>query len=145
MLQINVAQHRRKTEPVVITGIGLVTSVGSDREASWRSVCRGESGVRRLDTVPHLRVPRHLGIGAVVDCAPRLPKQLKVIHLNHLAAEEALGDSGLDLEEVDAHRCACAVSGHMGDWRWLRQHHGFERSAGILRRQFDGFQRSGMI
>ncbi len=127
MLQINVAQRRRTAEPVVITGIGLVTSVGSDRESSWRSVCRGQSGVRRLDTVPHLDLPQHLGIGAVVDCVPRLPKQLKVIHLNHLAAEEALGDSALDLTEVEAHRCACAVSGHMGDWRWLRQHHGFER------------------
>jgi 3-oxoacyl-(acyl-carrier-protein) synthase len=106
---------------VVITGIGMITSVGPDRETTWRAIRRGQSGVRPVRAED--RVPEHLGIAAVVDSAPPLPQQLKVIHLAQLAAAEALADSGLDLHDVDRSRCACAISGHMGDWRWLRQRH----------------------
>jgi 3-oxoacyl-(acyl-carrier-protein) synthase len=125
MLRVNLLQRSSEPEPIVITGIGMITSVGADRESCWRAVCRGESGVRRLTGLP--RVPDWLEIGAIVDCAPTVPKQLKVIQLNHLAAEEAIADAAIDLQEIDGHRVACAVSGHMGDYRWLRQHHGFER------------------
>ncbi len=128
MLQLNVPRRPLLRDPVVITGIGMVTSLGLDRETSWRAVCRGESGVQRLDSLRHLDLPAHLRIGAVVDCLPPVPKQLKVIHLNHMAAEEAIEDSGVDLQNIESHRCACAVSGHMGDWRWLRQRHGSERA-----------------
>ena len=125
MLRVNVLQRSSEPEPVVITGIGMITSVGTDRESSWQAVCRGESGVRRLAGLP--QVPDWLGIAAIVDCVPQIPKQLKVIRLNHVAAEEAIADAALDLRELDGHRVACAISGHMGDYRWLRQHHGFER------------------
>ena len=88
-------------------------------------VCRGESGVRLLEGMLH--VPPFLRIGAVVDSRPSVPKQLKVIHLSHVAAAEAMADARVDLQEIEPHRFACAVSGHMGDWRWLRQRHGIER------------------
>ncbi|MFN9200538.1 MAG: beta-ketoacyl synthase N-terminal-like domain-containing protein, partial [Planctomycetaceae bacterium] len=38
---------------VVITGLGLITPVGSDRESSWRGLCSGRSATR-LVSVPHL-------------------------------------------------------------------------------------------
>ena len=41
-----------------------------------------------------------------------------------VAAAEAIEDSGIDLRQIDGNRCGCAISGHMGDWRWLRQYHG---------------------
>lgn len=126
MLRINVLQRSPPSEPVVITGIGMITSVGADRESTWRAVCRGESGVRLLEGMLH--VPPFLRIGAVVDSRPTVPKQLKVIHLSHVAAAEAMADARVDLQEIEPHRFACAISGHMGDWRWLRQRHGVERA-----------------
>lgn len=33
---------------VVITGMGVITAVGSGREGLWRGIQRGESGIRRL-------------------------------------------------------------------------------------------------
>ncbi len=81
--------------------------------------------MRLLEGLPH--VPAFLRMGAVVDSLPTIPKQLKAIHLSHVAATEALADAAVDLQEIEAHRFACAVSGHMGDWRWLRQQHGLER------------------
>jgi len=109
-------------EPVVITGIGMIASVGHDREAVWRAVRRGESGVRRLANVPGY--PSHLRIGAVVEIPPEVPGQLKVTTLGLRAADEALRDAGIPWDTVDRSRFACAVSGHMGDTRWIFDHHG---------------------
>jgi 3-oxoacyl-(acyl-carrier-protein) synthase len=122
MLRLHVPDWMETPDRVVITGIGMITSVGSNRESTWRAVARGESGVRRVR--PEDRVPDHLGIAAVVRSTPRLPRQLKVIHLAQIAAAEAIADSQVDLAQVDGSRCGCAISGHMGDWRWLPQHFG---------------------
>ena len=109
----------RTVIPVVITGIGMVTSVGGDRESVWSAVRRGHSGVRSLAGDP--RYPSCLRIGAVVDL-PRCPQRdLKVIRLAQQAAAEAIEDSGLQLDQVDRDRFGCAVSGHMGDTHWLEQ------------------------
>jgi 3-oxoacyl-(acyl-carrier-protein) synthase len=124
MLRIHTADRQGANEPVVITGIGLITSVGLTREATWRAVCRGESGVRPVTDNDF--VPRHLRLAAVVaDATPR-PHQLKAIYLAQVAAAEALRDSRVDLDQLDGKRCGCAVSGHMGDWRWLRQQYGVD-------------------
>lgn len=99
---------------VVITGIGMVTSVGLDRESVWRAVRSGTSGVRRLSGMAE--IPDGLLIGAPVDLPDDCPSgRLKVIQLCQRAADEAMSDSGVDLERVNLDRFGCAVSGHMGD------------------------------
>ena len=122
MLKIHEPNRNESRDPVVITGIGLVTSVGADRESTWQAICRGTSGVRPVAATSS--IPKHLEIAAYVDSTPPVPHQLKVIHLAKCAADEAIYDSALRLDEVDGNRVGCAVSGHMGDWRWLRQQHG---------------------
>ena len=41
---------KRLSEPrrVVISGMGCVTPIGIGRENFWQSLCRGDSGVRRI-------------------------------------------------------------------------------------------------
>jgi 3-oxoacyl-(acyl-carrier-protein) synthase len=103
-------------EPVVITGIGMITSVGHDRESVWRAIQSGVTGIRALRGVSG--IPDFLTIGAVVDLPRDFPGQLKVTQLARIAAAEAIADSRIDLETVDPDRFGCAISGHMGDTQW---------------------------
>ena len=43
---------RRSTDPIVITGIGMIASVGDDRESVWQAVRAGRSAARRLEGLP---------------------------------------------------------------------------------------------
>ncbi|HVX12527.1 MAG TPA: beta-ketoacyl-[acyl-carrier-protein] synthase family protein [Pirellulales bacterium] len=106
-----------RREPVVITGIGLIASLGADRETVWRRVREGQSGVRSLAGLPDM--PESISIGAPATVEPEFPGQLKSISLNLHAAAEAMEDSGIDLATVDLDRFACAISGHMGDAGWF--------------------------
>jgi 3-oxoacyl-(acyl-carrier-protein) synthase len=98
---------------VVITGIGLYTSIGRNREAVWQAVQRGESRVRRLTGVPG--IPDGLLLGATVDVDREFPGQLKNIPLCRQTAAEALADARLHLATVDRDRFGCSIGAHMGD------------------------------
>lgn len=103
----------RFREPIVITGIGLITSVGNDRESVWRAVRQGASGVRKLNGLDG--IPDGLLLGAPVDIAPAVPGQLKNITLGQHAAAEAIDDAQVDFDAVDLERFGCACSAHMTD------------------------------
>lgn len=109
-------------DPVVITGIGMIASVGRDRESVWRAVRSGKSGVRSLEGM--LGIPDGLLLAAPVDIAPGRPRELKVITLCQHAASEALNDARLDVSKLDRHRFGCAISGHMGDTGQVEADHG---------------------
>jgi 3-oxoacyl-(acyl-carrier-protein) synthase len=98
---------------VVITGIGLITSIGRSREAVWQAMQRGESGVRRLTGIPGIQ--DGLLLGAPVDLETEVPGQLKNISLSQQTAAEALADARIHLASVDRDRFGCSIGAHMGD------------------------------
>ena len=61
-----------RDDRIVITGIGLSTAVGGDREAVWQAMQAGTSGVRRLTGIPG--IPDGMLLGATVDDRRRLPR-----------------------------------------------------------------------
>ncbi|HVN75406.1 MAG TPA: beta-ketoacyl-[acyl-carrier-protein] synthase family protein [Thermoanaerobaculaceae bacterium] len=85
-----------------ITGVGMVTALGPDRETTWRRLVAGESGIGPLDLFDTTGFRTH--IGAQVDVR-RLPTREEVGRLDRhtsrasrfgvAAAVEALADSGL--------------------------------------------------
>jgi 3-oxoacyl-(acyl-carrier-protein) synthase len=102
-----------RDDRIVISGIGIVTAVGGDRETVWRAMQAGKSGIRRLTGVAG--IPDGLLLGATVDVATDFPGQLKNIPLSRVTAAEAIADSGIDLDEVDRDRFGCSIGAHMGD------------------------------
>jgi 3-oxoacyl-[acyl-carrier-protein] synthase II len=110
-------RYHADDEPIVITGIGMVTSVGRNREAVWHAVRHGRSGVARLRGLRGM--PDGLLLGATVDLESSLPYRLKVIPLSQLAADEAIEDARLKLDDVDLDRFGCLINGHMCDGNWF--------------------------
>ena len=109
-------------EPIVITGIGAIASVGADRESVWQAVKDGASGVRHIQGLTGL--PDGELIGAQVDI-PVSQRRLKQIVLANRAADEAIEDADIDFDSVDRERFGCSVSAVMGDWQFRQFDNGY--------------------
>ncbi|RMG68295.1 MAG: beta-ketoacyl-[acyl-carrier-protein] synthase family protein [Nitrospirae bacterium] len=98
---------------VVITGIGILTSIGTGKEEFWANLLKGHSGISEVtafDTSEHFT---HLG-GQVKSFKPekfglsRYVNSLSRASLFGLAAAElALGDAKLNLKETDRNVAVC--------------------------------------
>ncbi len=99
------------SEPIVITGIGMIAPVGNDRESAWKAVREGVSGVRLMGQADGM--PECLRIAAPVSHEPEEPGRLKVISLAQHAAAEALDDAQVYHSGIDFDNFGCAISAHM--------------------------------
>jgi len=102
---------------VVVTGLGMINSVGHDKESSFKAICDGECGI---DTITMFD-PENFSVkiaGEVKDFDPATvmpPKEVKkadrFIHLGLKAAKEAMEDAAIP-EDADMERFGvCAASG----------------------------------
>jgi len=101
-------------DPIVISGIGMITSIGADRESVWRALQAGESGVDWVRNFPG--IPDDYLIAAQVKLPHDPSNRLKVIRLAEIAADEAVADAGI--ANVDKSRVGCMISANFGDDRW---------------------------
>ena len=80
---------------VVVTGTGVITSLGQGRQENWRALTSGVSGIHRITRFPidGLRTT----IAGTVDFLPIENPSAPALaqHLAELVAEEALAESGL--------------------------------------------------
>ncbi len=97
--------NRLSPEPAVITGIGLVTPVGTDRESSWQAICEGRSGLRLVKLGDGMQV-----VGGP-SSIPREDRPEWVLHITERVALEALQDARLDLNSFDHDRAGSVVGG----------------------------------
>ncbi|HMP07257.1 MAG TPA: beta-ketoacyl-[acyl-carrier-protein] synthase family protein [Lacipirellulaceae bacterium] len=104
-------------DPIVITGVGLVTAVGRDRESSWRSVKLGRNGVRQLCDVPGL--PDGLLLAATVEDVAPDDRGDRSYPIAASAASEAIHDSQLDLDDCDLTRFGSSTSTCGGATPWM--------------------------
>jgi 3-oxoacyl-[acyl-carrier-protein] synthase II len=64
---MRVASHGRR---VVITGMGAVTSLGSDLDAIWNAIVSGQSGIRPIRQYGETTPPRHIAGQVDLDALP---------------------------------------------------------------------------
>src|SRR5262249_2047866 len=113
----------RRPEPVVVTGLGIVSSIGIGIEAFWKNALAGRSGVTAIppfDGIP-MDGYRSQVAGQVLDFDPaRLPDGIHPERLDRYAqlavaaTEEALEDAGLTMERENAHRVGVIMGAGMG-------------------------------
>lgn len=110
--------HRR----VVVTGMGIVSPVGSTIDTAWNAICNGRSGIRGVASFDADHMKTRIA-GEVIDfdvadyLSPREAKRLdEFVHYGFAGAVDALEDSGL-LEEDSTHnpeRVGCALGSGIG-------------------------------
>jgi beta-ketoacyl-acyl-carrier-protein synthase II len=107
---------------IAITGVGMVTPVGSDAPTTWKNLLAGRSGVAPIRNFDARGFPTRIG-AEVKDLQPERfldeRKLLKFASRTHrfalVAAEEALRDAGLRPTEDSGERWALSVgAGMMG-------------------------------
>ena len=105
---------------VVITGLGVVTSLSCEVEDLWQRVLNGESGIHALkifDSTDHkVKFSGDVYDWNPVDIIP--PKELKRIDrfssFAMVAGTQAIEDSGLDFQREDAFRCGVILGSGIG-------------------------------
>jgi 3-oxoacyl-[acyl-carrier-protein] synthase II len=115
---------------VVVTGIGVVSPIGTDLKSFWKNLVDGKSGVRQITQFDASTFDCHIA-GEVPDFNPALYfKNSKDVRradrfsqFAMAAAKLALEDSGLDLEKVDRKRFGVLVGSGIGGLKSLEDQH----------------------
>src|SRR3954469_16565317 len=105
---------------VVITGLGVVTALGSTLDRYWSNLCAGTSGVGPLTLFDTTDFKVHFG-GQVHDFHPEAlfgskdARRLDRFAQFALAASaSAVKDSGIDLEAISPYRVGVFIGSGIG-------------------------------
>jgi 3-oxoacyl-[acyl-carrier-protein] synthase II len=115
---------------VVITGLGAVTPLGNDVEATWKNLLAGHCGI---DKITHFdATPFDTQIAGEVknfDPTPAFPSPKDVRRSDRFAqfgvfaAQQALFDSGLDLDKVDRDEVGVFIGSGIGGLETVADQH----------------------
>lgn len=118
-----------KYKAVVITGIGIFTSIGNTRAEFWSSLIEAKSGIKKIQAFNPLAHKSQVG-SEVLNYNPEnyfdrkeARKMARVSQLAVSAAIEAVKDAGLDLENEDKDRIGCIIGSAAGDMTNMEDQH----------------------
>ena len=108
------------TNKIVVTGIGLITPLGLDRESTWKSITLGKNGIRKIKSFDP--EPYQTQIAAEIDgfnpeeiLGRKFARRLdRFAQLACVAAKEAIKDSGLFLESLNLDRFSVLIGSGIG-------------------------------
>jgi len=105
---------------VVVTGLGVVSPVGSTVQSAWDAILRGESGIGPVTRFDVSAFPVRIG-GAVRDfdvgqyLAPKEARRMDdFMHYGVAAGVQAVADSGIDFGKTDPTRCGAVCGAGIG-------------------------------
>ncbi|MGC4027818.1 MAG: beta-ketoacyl-ACP synthase II [Steroidobacteraceae bacterium] len=114
---------------VVVTGMGIISPVGSTLESAWSSVINGISGIAPITRFDTSAFPCRFG-GAVqgFDLEKYLPakearRMDEFMHYGVAAGADAMADSGLDLNHTDLDRAGVVMGSGIGGLHTIEEEH----------------------
>src|SRR5436309_8070865 len=119
----------RLTRRVVVTGMGLVTPLGTGLEKTWKALCAGKSGIARITRFDPTDYPCQIA-GEVPDFDPAAfieKKEIKkmdlFIHFAVGAAQMAVDDAGLKVTGENADRVGVYIGAGIGGLPAIEHYH----------------------
>ena len=110
----------RAARRIVVTGLGLVTPLGTGVEKTWKAVCAGESGIGRITKFDPTGYDAQIA-GEVKDFDPaqfiekkEIKKMDTFIHYAVGAAQLAVDDAGLKVTPDKAARVGVYIGSGIG-------------------------------
>jgi 3-oxoacyl-[acyl-carrier-protein] synthase I len=99
---------------VVVTGFGIVSSIGNDRQEVLASLREGRSGIRYCEEYRELGFRSHVCGPVEIDLAARIDRKLKrfmsdAAAYNYVAMLEAIAASGLEDRDISSTRTGLIV------------------------------------
>lgn len=127
------------TDHVVVTGIGLVTPIGSDRKSTWASLLEGKSGIDYISLFDAegftSRIAAEVeGFDAAALLGRKEAKRLdRFAQFACVAALEALDDAGIDMATEDADRVGVLIGSGVGGIITITEQHNILNQKGPKR------------
>lgn len=118
-----------KNKTVVVTGIGVFSSIGSNRVDFWNSLVAGKSGIKRIQAFDPFGHKSQVGSEVLIYNPENYfdrkeaRKMARVSQLAASAAIEAVKDAGIDLDNEDRNRIGCVIGSAAGDMTNLEDQH----------------------
>ena len=124
---------------VVITGLGVITAIGSGKEAFWEALRKGKCGIRQVDKFDASPYPTQFAaqlngfdfspyIDAKWSRRMDLTSQMAVA-----AAKMAVKDAKLDLDKADRERVGVVVGTAMAGHAFILEQHDVYRTKGPMK------------
>lgn len=114
---------------VVVTGIGLVTPLGTGVDKTWQSLCAGISGINRITRFDPSELPSQIA-AEVKDFDPadfiekkEIKKMDRFIQFGIAAARMAVEDARLEITEAMADRTGVYVGAGIGGLPAIESNH----------------------
>lgn len=114
---------------VVITGLGLVTPLGTGVEKNWNNLLGGKSGIGTITAFDSSDIPVHIA-GEVTDFDPadyveakEIKKMDRFIHFAIAASKMAMDDSGLEITDANAESVGVVIGSGMGGLPAIERNH----------------------
>ena len=114
---------------VVVTGLGMITSLGHNVETTWEAIVAGKSGVALIDHFDASDISCKI-CSRVKDFDATLYMSEKdarkrdyFIQYGMAAATQAIQDSGLEVTEANAHRIGLAIGSGIGGLPSIEKSH----------------------
>ncbi len=112
---------RFSAQPVVITGVGVLACNGIGREAFWKALEEGRSGIGFVDRFDTSRFPSHIG-GQLWDFNPHdfvskanVKRWGRTVHQSIAATKLALADASFEPHPYPNDRIAVGIGTSIGD------------------------------
>ena len=121
---------------VVITGLGLVTPLGTGVDKTWKAICAGESGIGRITKFDPTGYDAQIA-GEVKDFDPahfiekkEIKKMDAFIHYAVGAAQLAVDDAGLKVAPEEATKVGVYIGSGIGGLGSIEHYHNILKEKG---------------
>ncbi len=114
---------------VVVTGVGVITPVGNNKNDFWNSLITGKSGAGKTTSFdPHQFDSRIAAEVKNYDPKETIPvkesrRMERFVQFAVTAAKEALLDSGVDMNREDPHEVGVVIGSGIGSLRIVEETH----------------------